>query len=55
MNNKTINNKEKLGKWIICSDGYYPYCSECKEEPEDGNMTSVCPHCGIKMDETTII
>ena len=38
------------GKWVICSDGYYPYCSKCKEEPKGGNMTSYCPNCGAKMD-----
>lgn len=37
------------GRWIICSDGYYPYCSECKEEPKSGDMTNYCPHCGAKM------
>ena len=39
------------GRWIISSDGYYPYCSECKEEPKGGNMTKYCPHCGAKMDK----
>lgn len=39
------------GKWLICSDGYYPYCSECKEEPKGGNMTSYCPNCGAIMKE----
>ena len=38
------------GKWLICSDGYYPYCSECKKEPKGGNMTSYCPNCGAKME-----
>ena len=38
------------GRWIISSDGYYPYCSECKEEPKSGNMTKYCPNCGSKMD-----
>lgn len=38
------------GRWIICSDGYYPYCSECKEEPKHGEMTNYCPNCGAKMD-----
>jgi hypothetical protein len=33
------------GRWIICSDGYYPYCSECKHEPKSGNMTHYCPNC----------
>lgn len=38
------------GHWIISSDGYYPYCSECKMEPEGGKMTKYCPHCGAEMD-----
>ena len=39
------------GKWLINSDGYYPYCSECKEEPKSGIMTHYCPNCGAKMDK----
>ena len=39
------------GHWIICSDGYYPYCSKCKQEPDGKNMTNYCPNCGAKMDE----
>ena len=39
------------GKWLINSDGYYPYCSECKEEPKSGIMTHYCPNCGCKMDK----
>lgn len=38
----------KYGKWLISSDGYYPYCSECKERP-DGKLTDFCGHCGAKM------
>ena len=38
------------GKWLINPDGYYPYCSECKEEPESGKMTKYCPNCGTRMD-----
>ena len=38
------------GKWIICSDGYYPYCSVCTEEPKARIMTKYCPNCGAKMD-----
>ena len=37
-------------RWIICSDGYYPYCSECKHEPQGREMTKFCPNCGAKMD-----
>ena len=40
----------KHGRWVICSDGYYPYCSECKNEPKHGEMTDYCPNCGAKMD-----
>ena len=39
----------KHGKWIISSDGYYPYCSECNFRPE-GKMTNYCPNCGARMD-----
>lgn len=37
--------------WIINSDGYYPYCSNCKAEPENGKMTKFCAECGAIMDE----
>lgn len=37
------------GKWIISSDGYYPYCSECGKEPKE--MSEFCPKCGAKMDK----
>ena len=37
-------------KWEISSDGYYPYCSHCKTEPENGVMSKHCPECGAKMD-----
>lgn len=39
----------KQGHWIISSDGYYPYCSECKSEPKSGEMTDFCPSCGAYM------
>lgn len=38
------------GHWEICCDGYYPYCSVCKEEPQGRVMTGYCPNCGAKMD-----
>ena len=38
------------GEWLICSDGYYPYCSKCKNEPQGRVMTDYCPNCGAKMD-----
>lgn len=41
------------GVWIICSDGYYPYCSNCSYEPPWVYMrdmrTPYCPNCGAKM------
>ena len=37
------------GQWLINSDGYYPYCSECGEEPKSGIMTHYCPNCGANM------
>ena len=36
-------------EWIICSDGYYPYCSRCGEEPVERKMTDFCSHCGASM------
>ena len=45
----------KHGEWIISSDGYYPYCSNCRYEPPfvggKDMRTSRCPKCGAKMDE----
>lgn len=44
----------KRGKWIICCDGYYPYCSECGYEPPWASgrdmRTNYCPECGAIMD-----
>lgn len=44
----------KQGEWIICCDGYYPYCSLCGYEPKRpmgnyDNRTPYCPNCGAKM------
>lgn len=38
-----------FAKWEICCDGYYPYCSNCKNEPKNKEMTDYCPNCGAKM------
>ena len=44
----------KHGEWIIGSDGYYPFCSECRYEPPfvggKDMRTPYCSHCGAKMD-----
>lgn len=37
-------------RWIISSDGYYPYCSACMAEPKDGKMADICPSCGARME-----
>lgn len=39
----------KHGRWEICCDGYYPYCSNCKKEPQGREMTDFCPNCGCYM------
>ena len=42
--------------WIICSDGYYPYCSNCGFEPKwngGDNRTPKCPNCGARMKNET--
>lgn len=49
----TVEPEQKIGHWVICSDGYYPYCSECKHEPKSGIMTKYCPDCGAKMEGGT--
>lgn len=36
----------KHGRWEINCDGYYPYCSNCKNEPQGREMTLYCPNCG---------
>ena len=41
----------KHGEWLINSDGYYPYCSECGAEPIMRIMSKFCPNCGAKMME----
>lgn len=38
------------GEWKINADGYYPYCSVCKQEPPGRCMTAHCPSCGARMD-----
>lgn len=38
-------------KWLINSDGYFPYCSACGYElPRDFDvLTDFCPGCGADM------
>lgn len=43
------DNYGKRARWLINSDGYYPYCSACMAEPENGEMTNYCPSCGARM------
>lgn len=43
-----------MATWLISSDGYYPYCSNCGYEPEPPNIykdnrTPFCPQCGEVM------
>lgn len=38
--------REKTARWEISSDGYYPYCSHCKQEPPGRELTPFCPLCG---------
>ena len=45
----TAQPEPKKGHWLIDSDGYYPYCSECRTEPNSGHMTDFCPNCGADM------
>lgn len=41
--------EEKTAHWDINCDGYYPYCSNCKEEPQGGKLSPYCPNCGAEM------
>ena len=35
--------------WDISCDGFYPFCSHCKQEPPHGTMTKYCPNCGSRI------
>ena len=52
--NKADFAEVKHGEWIISSDGYYPFCSNCRYEPPfvggKDIRTPYCPNCGAKMD-----
>lgn len=47
----SVEPKQMTGQWIICSDGYYPYCSQCLNEPQNRVITQYCPNCGAKMED----
>lgn len=40
---------QNTAQWLINSDGYYFYCSNCKQEPKGKIMTNFCPNCGKEM------
>lgn len=44
-----VQSKQKMGKWLINSDGYYPYCLICNNEPKSRIITDYCPNCGAYM------
>lgn len=44
------NDNTVHARWEINCDGYYPYCSNCKNEPQGREMTLFCPNCGAIMD-----
>ncbi len=51
MKSYTSANLRHTAHWVISSDGYYPYCSDCKKEPPGHEMSEYCPHCGAFMTE----
>lgn len=44
-----IASTQKQAHWEIDCDGYYPYCSNCRHEPEGRTMTKYCENCGARM------
>lgn len=46
---RQAESQKRKGFWLINSDGYYPYCSECMNEPQNRIMTDYCPNCGAYM------
>lgn len=47
--NDGVSTVRGVAKWIISSDGYYPYCSNCKTDPGGGRLSKFCPECGFSM------
>ena len=51
--------KGLTAKWLINSDGYYPYCSNCSYEPKtevidlcaDVGDIHICPNCGARIEK----
>lgn len=46
---ETIIPSQNCSQWHISSNGWYPYCSRCGHEPENGIMSNFCPDCGSDM------
>lgn len=49
---KKISMKENCNyaKWIISSDGYYPFCSKCGYWlPYKSKLSKKCPNCKAEM------
>ena len=42
-----MSESKQTAQWMISSDGFYPYCSNCREEPKA--LTKFCPNCGRLM------
>ena len=50
LDGQTFPMNDRVGRWEIFSDGYYPYCSACHYEPPMGQrLTKFCPECGARM------
>lgn len=47
---RMIRHAGETARWEISSDGYYPYCSACKEQSPSGELTDYCLICGAKME-----
>lgn len=46
---RQAESEKRKGCWLINSDGYFPYCSICNNEPKNRIMTKYCGECGAKM------
>ena len=44
---KKAVSKFTQARWLVSSDGYYPYCSNCGARTQ--KMTKYCAECGRKM------